>query len=97
MRLPPVRLIRQHVECDDIWNIFRINVRSSDLIEMDMRSLVIGAEAAALRVTDPSNTAIEFKRQMGTGEATRFPSSGKGEEMSPLRRPASRCTTGMRR
>ena len=46
LRLPPVRLIRQGVECDDIWNIFRINVRSSDLIEMDMRSLVIGGAVA---------------------------------------------------
>ena len=52
LRLPPVRLIRQHVECDDIWNIFRINVRSSDLIEMDMRSLVIGAGVADAKIAE---------------------------------------------
>lgn len=58
LRLPPVRLIRQGVECDDIWNIFRINVRSSDLIEMDMRSLVIGGAVAEAKL-------IELIRDMG--------------------------------
>ena len=58
LRLPPVRLIRQHVECDDIWNIFRINVRSSDLIEMDMRSLVIGGGVAEAKI-------VELLREMG--------------------------------
>lgn len=58
LRLPPVRLIRQHVECDDIWNIFRINVRSSDLIEMDMRSLVIGGGVAEAKI-------VELVREMG--------------------------------
>jgi N-methylhydantoinase B len=52
LRLPPVRLIRQHIECEDIWNIFRINVRSSDLIEMDMRSLVIGAGVADAKIAE---------------------------------------------
>lgn len=60
LRLPPVRLIRQHVECEDIWNIFRINVRSSDLIEMDMRSLVIGGAVAEAKL-------IELIRDMGIG------------------------------
>lgn len=46
LRLPPIRLIRRHVECDDIWNVIRTNIRSADLIEMDMRSLVIGAAVA---------------------------------------------------
>ena len=46
LRLPPVRLIRRHVECEDVWNVIRINIRSADLIEMDMRSLVIGAAVA---------------------------------------------------
>ncbi|MBW8753849.1 MAG: hydantoinase B/oxoprolinase family protein [Sphingomonadales bacterium] len=58
LRLPPVRLIRRHVECEDIWNIFRINVRSSDLIEMDMRSLVIGAGVADAKI-------VELVREMG--------------------------------
>jgi N-methylhydantoinase B len=58
LRLPPVRLIRQGVECDDIWAIFRINVRSSDLIEMDMRSLVIGGGVAEAKI-------VELVREMG--------------------------------
>jgi N-methylhydantoinase B len=58
LRLPPVRLIRRHVECEDIWNIFRINVRSSDLIEMDMRSLVIGSGVADAKI-------VELVREMG--------------------------------
>ncbi len=39
--------------------------------------LVLGEEAAALRASDPANTAIEFKRQMGTNETTTFPASGR--------------------
>ncbi len=58
LRLPPVRLIAGGAECDDIWNIFRINVRSSDLIEMDMRSLVIGTAVAEAKL-------VELIRDMG--------------------------------
>jgi N-methylhydantoinase B len=58
LRLPPVRLIRGHVECDDIWNIMRINIRSSDLVEMDMRSLVIGGAVAEAKL-------VELVRDMG--------------------------------
>lgn len=52
LRLPPVRLIRQGEECDDVWNIMRINIRSSDLIEMDMRSLVIGGAVAEAKLIE---------------------------------------------
>lgn len=52
LRLPPVRVVRQGEECEDIWNIFRINVRSSDLIEMDMRSLVIGSAVAEKKLVE---------------------------------------------
>jgi len=68
LRLPPVRLIRQGEECGDIWNIFRINVRSSDLIEMDMRSLVIGgavAEAKLIELVGDMGIA-EFRAASGT-------------------------------
>jgi len=58
LRLPPVRIVRQGEECEDIWNIFRINVRSSDLIEMDMRSLVIGSAVAERKL-------VELVRDMG--------------------------------
>lgn len=58
LRLPPVRLIRQHQECEDVWNIFRINVRSADIVEMDMRSLVIGGAVAEAKL-------VELVRDMG--------------------------------
>ena len=50
LRLPPVRLIRQGKEVADIWNILRINIRSADLVEMDVRSLVIGADVASKKI-----------------------------------------------
>ena len=40
-------------------------------------SQVIGAAAIKARRDDPANTAIEFKRQMGTGETLSFPASGR--------------------
>jgi N-methylhydantoinase B len=46
LRFPSVRLFRGGVECEDMWEVFRTNVRSFDLIEMDMRSLVIGSHVA---------------------------------------------------
>ncbi len=58
LRLPPVRLIDGGVECEDVWNIIRINLRSSDLIEMDMRSLVVGGAVAEGKL-------VELIRDMG--------------------------------
>ncbi len=52
LRLPPIRLIERGVECDDVWNIIRINLRSSDLIEMDMRSLVVGGAVAEAKLIE---------------------------------------------
>lgn len=42
-RMPPVRLYKQGEEQGDIWSILRCNVRMSDVVEMDMRSLIAGA------------------------------------------------------
>jgi N-methylhydantoinase B len=50
LRLPPVRLIRQGTEVADIWNLLRINIRSADHVEMDIRSLVIGGTVAARKI-----------------------------------------------
>jgi len=52
LRLPPVRLIDRGTECEDVWNIIRINLRSSDLIEMDMRSLVVGGAVAEAKLVE---------------------------------------------
>jgi N-methylhydantoinase B len=50
--------IGRHEEASDIWNILRINSRSADLIEMDMRSLVIGSAVAEAKL-------IELVREWG--------------------------------
>jgi molecular chaperone DnaK len=62
-------------------------------------SFVVGAPALALRRTDPANSAVEFKRQMGTGETFAFPASGRSfapEELSAeiLRALAARADAG---
>src|SRR4051812_24618468 len=40
-------------------------------------SAEVRAAAYAARFTDPANTAVEFKRQMGAAERVEFPASGK--------------------
>jgi molecular chaperone DnaK len=48
-------------------------------------TLIVGEEALAPRARYPEDTAVEFKRQMGTSEAVVFPSSGRSltaEELS---------------
>jgi molecular chaperone DnaK len=39
--------------------------------------LTVGAEAVRRRSAEPENTAVEFKRQMGTNQVTPFPASGR--------------------
>jgi N-methylhydantoinase B len=46
LRLPPVRLFRAGVEERDVWSILRNNIRVSNLVEMDIRSLVAGSQVA---------------------------------------------------
>ena len=50
LRLPPVRLIRRREEVTDVWDIFRTNIRSARSVEMDLRSLVIGAHVAEAKL-----------------------------------------------
>lgn len=47
IRIPPVRIADRGVERHDIWQILRNNVRIPDIVEMDMRALVAGANVAA--------------------------------------------------
>jgi N-methylhydantoinase B len=51
-RFPSVRLFRAGVEAEDMWAVFRTNVRSFDAIEMDLRSLVIGSYVAQQKILD---------------------------------------------
>jgi N-methylhydantoinase B len=50
LRLPPIRLIRRGEEVADVWDLIRINIRSAAQVEMDMRSLVIGAGVAEAKI-----------------------------------------------
>lgn len=50
LRFPSVRLFRAGVECEDMWEVLRTNLRSFDVIEMDLRSLVIGSHVAGEKV-----------------------------------------------
>ena len=52
LRFPPVRLLRQGVEESDIWSILRTNVRSSALIEADLRALVVGCNVAVTKIEE---------------------------------------------
>ena len=46
LRVPPVRLFRAGVEQTDVFDIFRNNIRMSQLVEMDLRGLVAGCHFA---------------------------------------------------
>jgi N-methylhydantoinase B len=52
LRFPSVRLFRAGVEVVDMWEVLRTNVRSFDVIEMDLRSLVIGSHVARQKLLD---------------------------------------------
>lgn len=47
LRFPSVRLFRAGAEAEDMWEVLRTNLRSFDVIEMDLRSLVVGSHVAA--------------------------------------------------
>jgi N-methylhydantoinase B len=70
LRFPPVRLLRQGIEERDIWSILRINVRSSSIIEADLRALVAGCNVAVskLESTVASLGAAVFNQAVATLE-----------------------------
>jgi len=50
VRVPPVRLVRDERPVDDVWRLLLNNVRQSEVVSMDLRSLVAGTHVAADRV-----------------------------------------------
>ncbi|WP_186378908.1 hydantoinase B/oxoprolinase family protein [Sphingobium sp. B2] len=50
LRFPPVRLSRAGVEQGDVWSILRNNIRMASTIEMDMRSLISGANVTRAEI-----------------------------------------------
>lgn len=52
LRFPPVRLLKGGEEQEDTWAILRNNIRSSALVEADMRALVVGCNVAVGKIED---------------------------------------------
>ena len=50
LRVPAVRLFRRGEEVTEVWDIFRTNLRLSQLVEMDLRGLVAGCHFANERL-----------------------------------------------
>ncbi|MBW1882551.1 MAG: hydantoinase B/oxoprolinase family protein, partial [Deltaproteobacteria bacterium] len=50
LRIPPVRLFRKGEEVTEVFELFRNNIRMSDLVEMDLRGLVAGCHFAYERL-----------------------------------------------
>ncbi|HZQ59562.1 MAG TPA: hydantoinase B/oxoprolinase family protein [Acidimicrobiales bacterium] len=59
LRIPPVRLFRAGEEVGDVWDMFRNNVRMSELVEMDLRGLVAGCHFASERIASVVRSAGE--------------------------------------
>jgi N-methylhydantoinase B len=74
-RLPPVRVIREGEEVEDLWDVLRINVRFSEIMEMDLRGLIAGTYVAARKlqdlVRDTGGVAVFAQRADGLLETTR--------------------------
>jgi len=56
LHLPPVRLSRRGEEITDVWDIIRNNVRMSAMVEMDIRSLVAGANVVQAQLASLAET-----------------------------------------
>ena len=52
LRLPPVRLLRAGEEAPDVWAVLRTNVRLAQLVETDIRALVIGCNVAVEKLEE---------------------------------------------
>lgn len=66
LRFPPIRLIKEGVELSDVWDIFRINVRFAELVEMDLRGLIAGTYVAMRKTQELVATmgAETFKERL---------------------------------
>ncbi|GAF48129.1 hydantoinase B/oxoprolinase family protein [Rhodococcus wratislaviensis] len=72
LRLPPVRLVKAGTEVSDVWDIFRTNIRFSDAVEMDVRSLMAATYVAQrkLQVLVASKGVETYLRQIDELVAT---------------------------
>ena len=88
LRMPPVRIFRAGVEQTDVWAIIRNNIRVSTMVEMDLRSLVAGCQAA-------HDKLVAIARQMGVDEFIDLVDSLREATEAEMRRRISRLEDGV--
>jgi N-methylhydantoinase B len=88
LRMPPVRLFRAGVEQVDVWAIILNNVRVSTMVEMDLRSLVAGCQAA-------HDKLAAIAAQMGADEFTGLVDALRTATEAEMRRRISRLEDGV--
>lgn len=87
LRLPPVRIFREGVEQTDIWAIIRNNIRVATMVEMDLRSLVAGCQAA-------HDKLVAIARQMGVAHYLAVVRALNAATESEMRRRIGRLEDG---
>lgn len=87
LRMPPVRIFREGVEQTDIWAIIRNNIRVATMVEMDLRSLVAGCQAA-------HDKLVGIARQMGTPHYLAVVEALNAATEAEMRRRISRLEDG---
>lgn len=87
LRMPPVRIFREGVEQTDIWAIIRNNIRVATMVEMDLRSLVAGCQAA-------HDTLVGIARQMGVQRYLAVAGALNAATESEMRRRIGRLEDG---
>lgn len=87
LRLPPVRIFDRGVERSDIWAIIRNNIRVSAMVEMDLRSLVAGCQAAHDKI-------VAIARQLGVDRFVEGCAALNASTEAEMRRRISRLEDG---
>lgn len=90
LRVPSVRLFRAGVEQEDVWAIVRNNIRVSQMVEMDLRSLVAGCHAA-------HDKLVVVVRRMGVARFRDALADLRATSEAELRRRIARLTDGVYR
>lgn len=88
LRVPSVRLFREGVEQEDVWSIVRNNIRVSQMVEMDLRSLVAGCHAA-------HDKLVAIVQRMGGARFADAVGDLRTTSEAELRRRITRLTDGV--
>ena len=90
LRLPPVHLLRAGEEAADVWAILRNNVRLAQLVETDVRALVVGCNVAVHKIE-------ELVGALGAESFARATHTLAGAAARALRERAERLADGLYR